>query len=126
LVGGWSRPHPGRFTPGKETWYPLYKRLGWPQDRSGRVRKISPPSEIRSPDHPACNASLYRLRSLGREYSVLVTTVLRIHRFSVPSSELLFQSVPDSSFTSAVFSCVTSLSIILNIRCNNATTQEIH
>ena len=24
---GWSSPRPGRFTPGKETRYPLYKRL---------------------------------------------------------------------------------------------------
>ena len=34
---------PGRFTPGKETRYPLYRRLGGPQGRSGRVWKISPP-----------------------------------------------------------------------------------
>jgi hypothetical protein len=32
-----------RFNPGKVTRYPLYKRLGGPQGRSGRVRKISPP-----------------------------------------------------------------------------------
>ena len=25
------------------TWFPLYRRLGGPQVRSGRVRKISPP-----------------------------------------------------------------------------------
>jgi hypothetical protein len=31
------------LTPGK-TRYPLYRRLGEPQGRSGRVRKISPPS----------------------------------------------------------------------------------
>jgi hypothetical protein len=29
--------------PGKETQYPLYKRLCGAQGRSGRVRKISPP-----------------------------------------------------------------------------------
>jgi hypothetical protein len=29
--------------PGKETRYPLYKRSGWLQGRSGRVRKIAPP-----------------------------------------------------------------------------------
>jgi hypothetical protein len=40
--GGWSTPRTGRFTPGKETRYPLYRRLGGPQGRSGRVRKISP------------------------------------------------------------------------------------
>jgi hypothetical protein len=38
---GWSTPHPGPFTPGK-TRYPLYRKLGRPQGRSGQVRKISP------------------------------------------------------------------------------------
>jgi hypothetical protein len=42
--GGWSTPRLGRFTPGKETRYPLYRKLGGPQGRSGRVRKISPPT----------------------------------------------------------------------------------
>ena len=41
--GGWSTPRPGHFTLGKQTRYPLYGRLGGRQDRSGRVRKISPP-----------------------------------------------------------------------------------
>jgi hypothetical protein len=41
--GGWSAPRPGRFTPGKDTRYPLYRRLGGPQGRSGRMGKISPP-----------------------------------------------------------------------------------
>ena len=41
--GGWSTPRPGRFTSGKETRYPLYRRLGGPQGRSRRLRKISPP-----------------------------------------------------------------------------------
>jgi hypothetical protein len=38
--GGWSTPHPSRITPRKKTRYPLYRRLGGPQGRSGRVRKI--------------------------------------------------------------------------------------
>ena len=42
---GWLTPLPGRLTPGKEAENPLYKRLGGPQVRSGRVRKISPPPE---------------------------------------------------------------------------------
>jgi hypothetical protein len=33
----------GRFTPVKDTRYPLYSRLGGPQGRSERMRKISPP-----------------------------------------------------------------------------------
>jgi hypothetical protein len=41
--GEWLAPRPGRFTPVKKTQYPLYRRLGGPQDRCGRVRKISPP-----------------------------------------------------------------------------------
>jgi hypothetical protein len=40
--GGWSTPRPGRFTPGKQTRYPLNRRLVGLQTRSGRVRKISP------------------------------------------------------------------------------------
>jgi hypothetical protein len=40
---GIVRPRHGRFDPGKETRYPTYRRLGEPQGRYGRVRKISPP-----------------------------------------------------------------------------------
>ena len=41
-VGG-QRYSPPDLAPGKETWHPFYRRLGGPQGRSGRVRKISPP-----------------------------------------------------------------------------------
>jgi hypothetical protein len=35
--GGWSASQPVRFVPqGKSPWYPLDKRLGWPQSRSRR------------------------------------------------------------------------------------------
>jgi len=34
---GWSSPRPGRFTSGTEPRYPLYRRLGGPMGRSGRV-----------------------------------------------------------------------------------------
>ena len=40
--GGWLTTRPDRFTPGKETRYPFYGRLGGPQCQSGRVTKISP------------------------------------------------------------------------------------
>ena len=43
----------------------LYRRLGRPQGRSGRVRKTSPPTGIRSPDRPARSESLYRLSYPG-------------------------------------------------------------
>ena len=38
--GGWSTPRPGRFTPVKKTRYLFYRRLGGPQARSERMRKI--------------------------------------------------------------------------------------
>jgi hypothetical protein len=41
-MGGWLTPRSGRFTPR----YPLYRRLGRPQDRSRRVRKMSPHAGI--------------------------------------------------------------------------------
>jgi hypothetical protein len=44
--GGWSTPRAGRFTPGKDTWYPFYRRLDESQGQSGQVRKISPPPEF--------------------------------------------------------------------------------
>ena len=41
---GWViTPRPGRFTPGKDTWYPLYRSLGGSQGRSGRVWKMHLP-----------------------------------------------------------------------------------
>ena len=40
--GGRSKPRPGRFVPGKETRYPLHRRLFGLQGCSGRVRKTSP------------------------------------------------------------------------------------
>jgi len=43
-VGG--QRHAPAALPPEKTRYPLYRRLGWPQGRSGRVRKISSPPAI--------------------------------------------------------------------------------
>jgi hypothetical protein len=62
LEGGeGSASRPGRFLPPGKTRYPLYRRLGGPQGRSGQAQKISPPTGIRSPNRPARSQSLYRL-----------------------------------------------------------------
>jgi hypothetical protein len=62
VVGG-QRHVPTALPPGK-TRYPLYRRLGGPQGRSGRVQKIS--SHWGSiPEHPARSESLYRLSYPG-------------------------------------------------------------
>jgi hypothetical protein len=42
-VGEGSASRPGCSLPPGKTQYPLYRRLGGPQGRSGQVRKISPP-----------------------------------------------------------------------------------
>ena len=41
--GGGLASRLGRVLPPGKTRYPLYRRLGGPQGRSGQVRKISPP-----------------------------------------------------------------------------------
>ena len=71
---GGQRHVPAAFPPGK-TRYPLYRRLGVHQSRSGQVRKISPPTGILSPDRQAHSESLYRLSyssPRGPEYQVLI------------------------------------------------------
>jgi hypothetical protein len=59
--GEGSASRPSRSLPSGKTQYPLYRRLIGPQGRSGEVRKIPPPTGIRSPDCPARSLSLYRL-----------------------------------------------------------------
>ena len=44
--GEWSVSRPSHSLPLGKTWYPLCRRLGGPQGRSGQVRKISPPPEL--------------------------------------------------------------------------------
>jgi len=68
---GWSSPLPGLFAPGKETRYPLYRMLAGPQGRPRRVRKISPPTGIRSRYRPARSESLYRLPYPGTHCNVM-------------------------------------------------------
>ena len=63
--GGWSTRRPGRFTTGDKTRCPLYMRLGGPQGRSGRARKILAPTGIRSLDRSSRSKLLYGLRHSG-------------------------------------------------------------
>ena len=44
LAGGeWSAARPSRTLPPGKTWYPLYRRLGGPQGRSGWAENLVPP-----------------------------------------------------------------------------------
>ena len=68
-VGG-QHHSPSALRPVKNR-YPLYWRLGGPRGRSGRMRKISPPTGIRSTDRLARSESLYRLSYPGSVFPVL-------------------------------------------------------
>jgi hypothetical protein len=63
VVGG--QRHAPDALPLGNTQYPSYRRLGGPQGRSGRVRKISSPTGFRSPDRSARSELLYRLSYPG-------------------------------------------------------------
>ena len=71
-------PRPRRFTPGKKTRYPLYRRPGVPRGRFGRVGKISPPTGVCTPDRTARSESLYGLRYPGR-LNVNIIQSLQLH-----------------------------------------------
>ena len=58
-VGG-QHHAPAALPPGK-TRYPLYRRLGEPQDRAGGGAENLIPTWILSPDRPVRSESLYRL-----------------------------------------------------------------
>ena len=91
-VGG-QHHAPAALRP-RKTAYPLYGRPGRPQGRSGRVRKISPPTGIRSPDRPARSESLYRLSypdpSLYRRLNI-------IHKFA--NNKFLYVKVKIKAIT---------------------------
>jgi hypothetical protein len=65
---------PGHFQPPGKTLYLLYRRLDGSQGRSEQVRKISPPTGIRSPDRPARSLALYWLSYMA--YWVLCNCVI--------------------------------------------------
>jgi len=81
-------PTPWLPVPPGKTLHPFYRRLGEPQGRSGQVRKISPPTGIRSPACPARSQSLYRLsyrvhKYLNKIYKINITTSYELDKWSV-------------------------------------------
>jgi hypothetical protein len=66
-----SASRPGRSLPTGKTQYPLYRRLGGPQGRSGQVQKISPPPgfDPRTVQLVASRYTDYATRPTGLYYS---------------------------------------------------------
>jgi len=111
-VGG-QRHAPAALPPGR-TRYPLYRGLGGPQGRAGRVRKISPhPIGVRTSDRPARNKSLYRL-------SCLVNPQIPCTCRSI-SVTLFFKSIK-SNYLINVFHCV----LILDGTCLCTSSRSPH
>ena len=64
MWGGWSTPHPGRFTPGKDP-VPIVQEAGWAPWQVWTDAENLASTGIRSPDRPARSKSLYRLSYPG-------------------------------------------------------------
>jgi hypothetical protein len=84
--GGWSTPRPGRFTLWKETRYPLYKRMGWSQCRSGRGRKISTPPGF---DPPTAQPVASRCTGYATLPYTFATAIWRVSGIIIIAANLL-------------------------------------
>jgi len=105
-----------------KTWYPLYRRLGGPQDRSGQVRKISPPLGFepwtiqsiasRSTDYATqpthigitlAFSQLDQLRCLSYQYPdcsrCLELVQLTFHLYNIQQNKLPHNKQPASDYT---------------------------
>ena len=81
MGGGRLTPPPtGRFTTGRETRYPFYMRLSGPQDRSERVRKISPP--------PPLNFVFYSLVLCTSAYLVVLLSCIFLCAFTTHNTNI--------------------------------------
>jgi len=59
------------FTPGKDP-VPIVQEAGWAPGSVWTGVENPAPTGIRSPDRPACNQSLYRLRYPARNYFITI------------------------------------------------------
>ena len=93
MVNATSRP----LNPPRKTRYPLHRRLGWPQGRSGRVRKFLPSPGL---EHPTVQpvASRASLHFLYFYFSTLSPCFSLISSFR-PFLCSLFISLPLKSLT---------------------------
>ena len=82
----WSASRPGRSLPLGKTRYPLYRRMGGPQGRSGHLGKIRPPSALDPLTVQPIAQSLYRLVQVERS---IFTGVRKDHSALIVMTECL-------------------------------------
>ena len=97
---------PAALPPGK-TRYPLYRRLGRPQGRSGRVRKISPPPGF-DPRTVQPVASRYAdwaipAHPLNRKLGITIYLQIKLVTCDLWFSTLCWFSAPTSKFYDCLF-----------------------
>jgi hypothetical protein len=107
---GWLAPRPDRFTPGKETAYPFYGRLGGPQGRSGRLRKIWPPPGF---DHRTVQpvVSRYTDCAIPAHCAVYLSYILLIFCYNRSGLAYCVYVLKLQSFLS-IFQCITLCSLL--------------
>ena len=81
MVGGWSAPRPGRFTPEKDP-VPIVREAGWAPGPVWTGAENLAPTGIRYPDRPVRRESLYRLSHRGPQNIYIYIAHLQV-RFSI-------------------------------------------
>jgi hypothetical protein len=76
--GGWLTPRHGRFIPGNETRYPLYRRLFGPPGPVWTIVENLASTGIRSQDRPDRRQSLCRLSCRGQQLLYLSITLSKL------------------------------------------------
>ena len=115
-----QRHAPAALYPPGRTRYPLYRRLGGPQGRSGKCGNCCLPTGIQCPEHPARSQWLYRLRYPAPEicrsaYDILtyLVTYLLIPWSRVQLEKLtsfqLVKKFPAFYWTRSLITAVTSV-----------------
>jgi hypothetical protein len=110
-VGG-QHHAPAALPPGM-TRYPLYKKLGGPQDRSGRVLKNLASNGIRSPDRPA-RSSVAIPTELSRPRLFISLLFLTLNRLFGEAS-----AVSTVLYVAVLLVAVSTLFNCLNVFCGN-------
>ena len=110
-----SASRPGRSLPPGKTRRPLYRRLGGPQGRSGRVRKISlPPGFFCLNDtFVGLHVSKYNVTVLFDDVSVFFPTSLQVVLCMSVWSVLQYQTYVLRRF--GVFPCGSAVSLLFSI-----------
>ena len=118
--GGWSTTRPGRFAP-KER-----EEAGWAPGLIWTGAEYLAPTGIRSPDHPARNKSLYRLRYPGPptpndSWESQIWTNLPL-RTDSPAEQQAGRHTKPSSVNSARLSSLNSRHFAMYLPCRHNST----